>query len=121
MNLYIKAINMTNNAENLEKYFENNFHGIRAFYMRNTTFAASLILKDYADYLIGEYMLTNYDCVQKHRPFDEIKSEIKVTLDQVRKTYIQFMNKTFSDYKSNYLEDRNKSVLEDMGELNPQN
>ena len=120
MSTYIDRLSNEGKERKLIKAFENELLNVKVFYSRENPFCGKLTLrKEYNDGAVARvYHLTDYTCDLTNHSANFDERSIRAFSDEkVKRIYISFMNRTFSDYKQNYLNVTNAQARKDLGEI----
>lgn len=119
MNTFIQRLHLEKKERGLVKALKNAFPNADIQYLYQNNFYGELVLRKLEDesVVVRVYHLTNYDCelVNDFANLD-YRSALEFSDKKVKKAYISYMNRTFSDYKQEYLKNTQKQALEDLGE-----
>jgi len=100
MKSYIQKINKSK-AQDLINYLEDYFKNIYAFYCEQNENQASIIIKDCQFCFVGEYLITDTDCVELEPTYPVEKStKVIIPAFRVKKAYQKFLAENFADYNS---------------------
>lgn len=102
MTNYIEKLKLENKQQDLIDFLENYFKNIYVFYCEQNENQASIIIKDMQFCFVGEYLITDTDCVDLE-PTYPVEKSTRVILPafRVKKAVIEFMEATFPDYHKN--------------------
>ena len=115
MKTYIERLNSEHEEKRLVKTLNNELLNVEASYVYENPFLGELTLRKRVgdDVVIRAYQLTDYTCEPINHQDD---LAFKFFDDKVRKIYLSFMGRTFSDYKKNYSMNINRQTPKNLGE-----
>ena len=97
---YIQKINESK-AQDLIDFLEDYFKNIYAFYCEQNENQSSIIIKDMQFCFVGEYLITDTDCVELEPTYPVEKSTRVILPDfRVKKAIVKFMKSAFPDYET---------------------
>ncbi len=119
MRTYIDRLNSEHHERNLIRTFKNEMSNIEVQYTYENNFYGELVLRKTDDSVIVRvYHLTDFTCDAINHPANlDYRSALEFPDSKIKKIYISFMNRTFSDYKENYLKATNEQARKDLGEI----
>ncbi len=118
MKTYIEKLNKENKEKELARAFKNEFLNIKVQYTYENCFYGELILRREFedDVVLRVYHLTDFTCNVVNAANLDYRSALEFSDSKVRKIYISFMNKTFPNYRDDYLNATCEQAKRDLGE-----
>ena len=116
---YIERLNRKNRGYQLINTFENELINVEVQYTYENCFYGRLVLRKKLedDVVVRVYHLTDFTCDPINDPANlDYRSALEFSDSKVRKIYITFMNRTFSDYKEAYLNETNFQARKNLGD-----
>lgn len=118
MKTYIQRLNDEHKERSLIRAFQNEFPNVEVQYIYQNNFYGELVLKIHEEDNVVErvYHLTDYTCdVINDMAKLNTGSACEFSDGRVKKIYVTFMNRNFSDYREDYFKNINKQVHKDLG------
>ena len=119
MHTYIQRLHLEKKERGLIRAIKSAFPSADVQYLYQNNFYGELVLRKLEDddVVIRVFHLTDFTCDVVNEPANlDYRSMLEFPDYRVKKAYISFMNKTFLDFKEDYLKATNDQALEDLGE-----